>query len=141
MEELILTKEQKKDFGKSLVQKMKEYLNEIFHSERKIEGKELREELLGKTKSDEERETLQMIFDEIDLAYQKRKEFTESHKDIVKWQEEELERIAKEVAPNASREDVDVLKTTVIGVIDVDIQRYSEAVDEIFTNNEQEAER
>lgn len=139
MEELILTTEQQQDFGKSLLQRIKEYFKEIFHSDKRKEGKDLEEVLLSMTQSEEERETLQEIFDEIDLTYQKRKEFIESHKnpdqwterDLAQWQEKEIENIVKKVDPNATRDDIDKVMAAIASGIDVDILRSSKAVEEL----------
>lgn len=140
MEEVILTKEQKEDFGKSLLQNIKEMLKNISRKPERQHSQELEEELLSNTKSDEERETLQEIFDEIKLTNQKRKEFAESGKNIVQWQDEEWEKIAKKADPNASKEEIDKLKEAVARRTDLDIERYSNAIEQMHTEIENSKE-
>jgi len=131
MEKLTVTTEQQQDLSKSLLQKIKEYLIKIFRSEKRKSGEELEDELISMTQSDEEKETLQEIMDEISLTYQKRKEFQDSGKDIETWQEEEIERIAKDIDPNASNEDIERLKEAIAKRTDMDIERVSAAVEQL----------
>lgn len=131
MEKLTVTTEQQQDLSKSMLQKIKEYLIKIFRSEKRKSGKKLEEELILMTQSDEEKETLQEIMDEISLTYQKRKEFQKSCKDIETWQEEEIERIAKDIDPNASNEDIERLKEAIAKRTDMDIETVSAAVEQL----------
>ena len=139
MEGHFLSSEQQQDFGRSLLLRIKDYLREIFLSDKRKEGKELEEELLSKTQSEAEYDTLQEIFDEIDLTYEKREEFTESHKDpaqwtereLAQWQEIEIENIIKQVDHNASRDDVDKIKAVIASEIDADIERSSKVLETI----------
>ena len=133
MGKLTLTTEQQHDLSKSLLQKIKEYFIKIFRSEKRKSREELEDELISMTQSDEEKETLQEIMDEISLTYQKRKEFQDSgkDKDIETWQEEEIERIAKDVDPNASNEDIERLKEAIAKRTDMDIERISAAVEQL----------
>ena len=133
MEKLTLTTEQQHDLSKSLLQKIKEYFIKIFRSEKRKSEEELEDELISMTQSEEEKETLQEIMDEISLTYQKRKEFQDSgkDKDIETWQEEEIERIAKNVDPNVSNEDIGKLKEAIAKRTDMDIERASAAVEQL----------
>lgn len=131
MEKLTLTTEQQHDLSKSLLQKIKEYFIKIFRPEKRKSGEELEDELISMTQSEEEKETLQEIMDEISLTYQKRKEFQDSGKDIETWQEEEIERIAKNVDPNVSNEDMGKLKEAIAKRTDMDIERISAAVEQL----------
>ena len=131
MGKLTLTTEQQHDLSKSLLQKIKEYFIKIFRPEKRKSGEELEDELISMTQSEEEKETLQEIMDEISLTYQKRKEFQDSGKDIETWQEEEIERIAKNVDPNVSNEDIGKLKEAIAKRTDMDIERISAAVEQL----------
>lgn len=131
MGKLTVTTEQQHDLSKSLLQKIKEYLIKIFRSEKRKSGKELEDELILMAQSEKEKETLREIWGEIDLTYQKRKEFQDSGKDIETWQEEEIERIAKDVDPNASNEDIERLKEAIAKRTDMDIESVSAAVEQL----------
>ena len=133
MEKLTLTTEQQEDLRKSLLQKIKEYLIKIFSPKERKSGEELEDELILMAQSEKEKETLREIWGEIDLTYQKRKEFQDSgkDKDIETWQEEEIERIAKDVDPNASNEDIERLKEAIAKRTDMDIERISAAVEQL----------
>lgn len=145
MEKLTVTTEQQQDLSKSLLQKIKEYLIKFFRSEKRKSGEELEDELISMIQSDEEKETLQEIMDEISLTYQKRNEFQDSGKEIETWQEEEIERIAKNVDPNVSNEDIGKLKEAIAKRTDMDIERISAAVEqlheEIDNSKEKEEQR
>lgn len=131
MGKLTLTTEQQHDLSKSLLQKIKEYFIKIFRSEKRKSGEELEDELISMTQSEKEKETLREIWGEIDLTYQKRKEFQESGKEIETWQEEEIERIAKNVDSNVSNEDIGKLKEAIAKRTDMDIERISAAVEQL----------
>ena len=131
MKKIDVTEEQKRDFAQSLLDKIKSFFKEVFHADKPLHGKELDEYLLSKTKSEEEKETLDEVFDEIDLFHQKRKEFVESGKEIDVWYEEEIEHIVKQIKPNASQEEINQVKETVAAQIDCDIEFTAQALEEL----------
>lgn len=131
MKKIDVTEEQKRDFAQSLLDKIKSFFKEVFHADKPLHGKELDEYLLSKTKSEEEKETLDEVFDEIDLFHQKRKEFVESGKEIDVWYEEEIEHIVKQIKPDASQEEINQVKETVAAQIDCDIEFTAQALEEL----------
>ena len=133
MQKIEFTKEQKKDFSKSLIERIKNFFKEVFYSEKLLNGKELDEHLLFKTTSEEEKETLTEVFEEIDMFYQMRKELAESGKEIDVWYDEEIERIVKQIKPDASLDEINHVKAAVAMQIDVDIEFTSQALEELTT--------
>lgn len=131
MKKIDVTEEQKRDFTQSLLDKIKSFFKEVFHADKPMHGKELDEHLFSKTKSEEEKETLAEIFDEIDMFHQKRKAFVESGKEIDVWYEEEIERIVKQIKPDASRDEINQVKEAVAAQIDGDIEFAAQALEKL----------
>lgn len=133
MKKIDITEEQEKDFNQSLLDKIKSFFKEVFHADKPLHGKELDEHLFSKTKSEEEKETLAEVFDEIDLFHQKRKEFVESGKEIDVWYEEEIERIVKQIKPDASQGEINQVKEAVAAQIDGDIESTAQALEKMVS--------
>lgn len=133
MEEKIklnFNEEQTQDFKLSYWQKVKEWNRRVLDpkGEKPLHGKELDDYLVSQGKSEEEKELIADKCAEIDTFHQKRREFETSGKDIETWYDEELERLTKEVDPNATSKDVDAVKEAVAEKVDEEI---SESADEL----------
>ena len=122
MDKIDFTQEQRKDFGKSLLERIKEYFSKIFHADKPLHGKELNEYLLSQTESDEERETLQEMFEENKTFHDKLNELKESGKHVDDWYEDEIVDIVKRLDPEATRADIDSVKEAVAKQIDNDAE-------------------
>lgn len=133
MEEKIklnFNEEQTQDFKLSYWQKVKEWIRRVLDpkGEKPLHGKELDDYLVSQGKSEEEKELIADMSAEIDTFHQKRREFETSGKDIETWYDEELERLTKEVDPNATSKDVDAVKEAIAEKVDEEI---SESADEL----------
>ena len=122
MDKIDFTQEQRKDFGKSLLERIKECFSKIFHADKPLHGKELNEYLLSQTESDEERETLQEMFEENETFHDRLKELKESGKNVDDWYEDEIVDIVKRLDPEATRADIDSVKEAVAKQIDNDAE-------------------
>ena len=131
MERIELTQDQKRDFGKSLIEKIKEFFREYVHPENKLHGETLDDALLSKADSDEERETLAEIMEEIETFHTKRKEFEQSGKTIDDWYNKEIEKSVRELNQDASRSDIDNVKEAVAKQIDGEIEETIQVLDEL----------
>lgn len=116
-----MTQEQRRDFGASLIETIKSFFQKVLKSEKPINGKELNDFLLSQTQSDEERETLQEMFEENETYHKKLREYHESGKNIDEWYNDELEKIVRQIDPEASTDDTDSVKEAVAKQIDNDI--------------------
>jgi len=114
------SEEQRKDFSKSLIETIKTFFKKILNSEKPLHGKELNDFLLSQTESDEERETLQEMFEENETYHSKLKEFEKSSKNIDEWYEEEITETVKQFYPEATADDLDQVKEAVAKQIDDD---------------------
>lgn len=121
MDKIELTQEQRRDFGASLIETIKSFFQKVLKSEKPINGKELNDFLLSQTQSDEERETLQEMFEENETYHKKLREYHESGKNIDEWYNDELEKIVRQIDPEASTDDTDSVKEAVAKQIDNDI--------------------
>lgn len=133
MEEKIklnFNEEQTQDFKLSYWQKVKEWIRRVLDpkGEKPLHGKELDDYLVSQGKSEEEKELIADMCAEIDTFHQKRREFETSGKDIETWYDKELERLTKEVDPNATSKDVDAVEEAVAKQVDDEI---SESADEL----------
>ena len=131
MERIELTQEQKDDFSKSLIERIKAFFKDVFHSDKPLHGKELDEHLLSQTQSDAEKEALAELLDEIDTFHEKHKAYQDSGKDIVVWYDEEIERIVKSINPNSTLSEIDQVKEAVAKQIDDEVEITAQALEEM----------
>lgn len=126
-----VTEEQKKDFNKSLIERIKAFFKEVFHSEKPLHGKELDEHFLSKATSEEEKETLSEVFDEIDIFYEKQKAYRESGMDLRVWYDEEIVRIVKGINPDITQTEIDQVKEALAARIDGEIELTGQALEKL----------
>ena len=100
------TQEQRKDLSTSLIETIKTFFQKVFKSEKPLHGKELNDYLLNQAESEEERETLQEMFEENETYHTKLKEFEKSGKNIDEWYEEEITKSVKQLYPKATADDI-----------------------------------
>lgn len=131
MEKIELTQEQVKDFGTSLIETFKSFFKNVFKSEKPLHGKELTDYLITQTQSDEERETLQEMFEENATYHQKMAEYHESGKNIDEWYNDELDKIVRQLKPEASTDDTDRVKEAVAKQIDNDIDNTIDSLENL----------
>lgn len=133
------TEEQRKDFSSSLIETIRIYFQKIFKSEKPLHGKELNDFLLSQTESEEERETLQEMFDENETYHIKLNEFKQSGRNLDEWYEEEIAMSVKQLDPNATANDIDKVKEAVAMQADDETEdaiRGLESVSEIINAND-----
>lgn len=129
-EKFDFTEEQTQDFKLSFWQKVKAWIKRVLNPENEepLHGKDVDDYLVSQGKSDEEKELIAELCDEIDTFHQKRREFNASGKDIDTWYDEEIERLTREVKPDATSEDVDAVKEAIAKKVDEEI---SDSADEL----------
>lgn len=131
METTQITEEQAVELQEGLLAKMKGLLKEVFRSEKPKQGEELKDYLLSQIGSEEDREALEEVFDEITVFYRKRNEFEKSGKEIAVWYEEEIEKIVRSLKPNATEEDIDKVKEAIARQIDFEIEETAMTLEEL----------
>lgn len=131
MDKIELTQEQRRDFGASLIETIKSFFQKVLKSEKPINGKELNDFLLSQTQSDEEREILQEMFEENETYHKKLREYHESGKNIDEWYNDELEKIVRQIDPEASTDDTDSVKEAVAKQIDNDIDKTIDSLENL----------
>lgn len=129
---LNFNEEQTQDFKLSYWQKLKEWIRRILDpkDEKPLDGKDMDDYLVAQGKSEEEKEVIAEMCAEIDTFHQKRREFESSGKDIETWYDDEIERLTKEVDPNATIQDVDKVKEAIAKTIDAEISQSADNLDE-----------
>lgn len=131
MKKINLNDEEKRDFYQSLLTKLQSFCKEVFQPNKPLHGKELKEHLLSKAESEEEKETLTEILDEINAYHQKRKDFEISGKDIHSWYEDEIERVVRKIKQDPTREEIDQVKEAIAKLIDDEIELSVQALEEM----------
>lgn len=127
------SEKQRKDFASSLLETIKAFFQKVFKFEKPLHGKELNDYLLSQTESEEERETLQEMFEENETYHNKLKEFEQSGKKIDEWYEAEIEKAVKQIDPAATPADIDKVKEAVAKQIDDEIEHSIDALEIINT--------
>lgn len=94
------------------------------------EKKELDEALIQEGESEEERKIIAEQCAEIDLEHDLMDELVASKKDPGKWLEEKIEETVKEIKPDATQDEVEVIKESVADSMETEI---SELADELTT--------
>lgn len=123
--------EQRRDFSISLIETIKALFQKVLRSEKPLYGKELNDFLLSQAESDEERETLQEMFEENETYHNKLKEFKESGKDIDEWYDEEITKSVKQWDPSATPDDINKVRDAVAQQIDGDIRETIDALEHL----------
>ncbi len=139
MKKIEFTDEQRKDFASSLIKTLLEFFKKTIHSEKPLHGKKLNDFLLSQTESEEERETLQEMFDENETYHIKLNEFKQSGRNLDEWYEEEIAMSVKQLDPNATANDIDKVKEAVAMQADDETEdaiRGLESVSEIINAND-----
>jgi len=98
------------------------------------ENQDLDEALIQQGESEEEKSIIAEQCEEIDLEHNLMEELWVSKKDPGKWLEEKIEETAKEVNPNATQEEIDLLKNAVADSMEAEI---GENADELADEAEQ----
>lgn len=89
------------------------HLRELFDLIKGKNGDELDEALAAQARSEEERQVILDMCRDIDTEHQLLNEMKESGKSPEDWFEQQLEREAKEIEPEAAAEDVEYLEDAV----------------------------
>lgn len=92
-------------------------------------GKEIDQEIINSARSDEEREALQEMCNDVDTYYRKRRELRESGLSNGKWLERETEQMVKEVYPEATDDDIREVKRAVAEGMDKNIEAIADELD------------
>lgn len=143
-ERLEFTEEQTQDFKLSFWQRVKAWIKRVLNpdkNEKPLHGKELDVFLASQGKSEEEKELIAELCDEIDTFHNKRREFEASGKDIETWYDDEIERLAREVKPDATSEDIDAVKEAIAKKVDKEISENADELEEhgrIMDNEEKQ---
>jgi len=138
MEKIDFTQEQGKDFIHSFIERIKQFFQTAFHSEKPMHGKELNDWLLSNAQSDEERETLAEIMEKNETYHAKRREYSTSGKTIDDWYNDEIEQSVKHLYPEATDSDIDKVKEAIAKQIDSETEETIQALDnldDIIGNN------
>lgn len=98
------------------------------------ENQDLDEALIQQGESEEEKSIIAEQCEEIDLEHNLMEELWVSKKDPGKWLDEKIEETAKEVNPNATQEEIDLLKNAVADSMEAEI---GENADELADEAEQ----
>lgn len=117
-QKVVFSEEQRNDFSISMIETIKSFFQKVFHSEQPLHGKELNDYLLNQAESEEERETLQEMFEENETYHAKLKELEKSGKDIDEWYDEEITKTVKQMCPEVTIDDIDKVKEAVAKQID-----------------------
>lgn len=89
------------------------YLHRFWQVLKGKDNKELDEALIQQGESDEEKKIIAEQCAEIDLEHDLMEELVASKKDPGQWLEEKIEETVKEVKPDATQEDVEMVKESV----------------------------
>lgn len=102
-----------------LQKSIKEHLLDYWQVLQGKDKKDLDEALIGQGESDEEKRIISEQCEEIDLEHDLKEELLASKTDPGKWLGEKIEETAKEINPNASQEEIDMLKDAVADSMEV----------------------
>ena len=93
-------------------------------------NKELDEALVQQGESDEVKKLIAEQCIEIDLEHDLMEELWTSKEDPGKWLEKKIEQTAKEVDPNATQEEIDMLKEAVADSMEAEIGEQADGLAE-----------
>lgn len=100
---------------------IQKYLNKFWQALNGTDKKELDEALIQQGESDEEKKIIAEVCAEIDLEHDLMEELVASKKDPGQWLEEKIEETVKEVKPDATQEEVEMVKESVADSMEADI--------------------
>lgn len=100
---------------------IQKYLQQFWQTFNGKEGKELDEALVQQGESEEEKRIIAEQCAEIDLEHDLMEELVASKKDPGQWLEEKIEETVKEVKPDATQEEVEIVKGSVADSMETDI--------------------
>lgn len=112
-----------------LLQSIGNHIVSLFNKLKGKRGKDLDKEIIDSARSDEEREALQEMCDDVELYYRKRRELRESGLSNNEWLERETEQMVKEVCPDADKNDIDEVKKAVDEGMDKRIEIVADELD------------
>lgn len=96
-----------------LQKSIQKHLHRLWQAFNGKEGKELDEVLVQQGESEEEKRIIAEQCAEIDLEHDLMEELMASKKDPGQWLEEKIEETVKEVKPDATQEEIEVVKESV----------------------------
>lgn len=97
------------------------YLNKFWQALNGTDKKELDEALIQQGESDEEKKIIAEVCAEIDLEHDLMEELVASKKDPGQWLEEKIEETVKEVKPDATQEEVEMIMESVADSMETEI--------------------
>lgn len=100
---------------------IQKYLNKFWQALNGKDKKELDEALIQQGESDEEKKIIAEVCAEIDLEHDLMEELVASKKDPGQWLEEKIEETVKEVKPDATQEEVEMVKESVADSMEAEI--------------------
>ena len=100
---------------------IQKYLNKFWQALNGKDKKELDEALIQQGESDDEKKIIAELCAEIDLEHDLMEELVASKKDPGQWLEEKMEETVKEVKPDATQEEVEMVKESVADSMEVEI--------------------
>lgn len=92
---------------------IQKYLNKFWQTLNGTDKKELDEALIQQGESDDEKKIIAEVCAEIDLEHDLMEELVASKKDPGQWLEEKIEETVKEVKPDDTQEEVEMIKESV----------------------------
>lgn len=104
-----------------LQKSIQKHLHRLWQAFNGKEGKELDEALVQQGDSEEEKRIIAEQCAEIDLEHDLMEELMASKKDPGQWLEEKIEETVKEVKPDVTQEEVEVVKESVADSMETDI--------------------
>jgi hypothetical protein len=100
---------------------IQKYLNKFWQALNGTDKKELDEALIQQGESDDEKKIIAEVCAEIDLEHDLMEELVASKKDPGQWLEEKIEETVKEVKPDATQEEVEMVKESVADSMEAEI--------------------
>lgn len=105
------------------------YLQKLWQAFKDKDGKECDEALIQQGESEEEKRIIAEQCAEIDMEHDLMEELWTSKKDPGKWLEEKIEETVREVKPDATQDEVEIVKESVADSIEAEI---GEVADELI---------
>lgn len=100
---------------------IQKYLNKFWQALNGTDKKELDEALIQQGESDDEKKIIAEVCAEIDLEHDLMEKLVASKKDPGQWLEEKIEETVKEVKPDATQEEVEMVKESVADSMEAEI--------------------
>lgn len=100
---------------------IQKYLNKFWQALNGTDKNELDEALIQQGESDDEKKIIAEVCAEIDLEHDLMEKLVASKKDPGQWLEEKIEETVKEVKPDATQEEVEMVKESVADSMEAEI--------------------